>query len=138
MATAVLPAPHNVDTTLNYFAPTGDEAPYNYVYEPPEGVPRSNVGTDPHSVTINDARGKEDSVGLDKTGFQFVKHTSEEKDFLDEELIKTRYYKEVEELLKRETGAKRVFIFDHTIRYVPLVSSSELKNSELMSPDQKP
>ena len=94
----------------------GDEAPYNYVYEPPEGVPKCNTGDDSHPVTINDIRGKEDTVSLDKTGFQFIKHVSEEKDFLDEELIKTRYYKEVEELLKNVTGAKRVLIFDHTIR----------------------
>ena len=118
MTTAVLSTPHDIQTTLNYYSPIGDEAPYNYVYEPPEGIPRSNVGTDPHPAVINDVRGKEDTVGLDKTGFQFVKHVSEEKDFLDEELIKTRYYKEVEELLKKEAGAKRVFIFDHTIRYV--------------------
>lgn len=113
---AVLSTPHNVQTTLNYYAEIGDEAPYNYVYEPPAGVPRSNVGTDTKPVEVHDVRGQEDSVSLDKTGFQFVKHTSQEKDFLDEEKIKAEYYKEVEELLKRETGAKRVFIFDHTIR----------------------
>lgn len=87
-----------------------------YAGVPPEGKPRTNIQYDPHAVLIHDVRGKEDTVSLDKTGFQFVKHESVEKDFLDEELIKTRYYKEVEDLLKREAGAKRVFIFDHTIR----------------------
>jgi len=116
MATEVLRTPHNVQTTMNYFAPEDTEQPYIYVYEPPEGKPKTNIGAEPHDAVVHDVRGKEDTVGLDKTGFQFVKHVSEENDFLDEELIKTRYYKEVEELLKKQTGAKRVFVFDHTIR----------------------
>lgn len=116
MATAAVLTPHDVQTVLNYFATDGNEAPYNYVEAPPEGVPRSNIKEDAHPTVIHDARGHEDTVGLDKTGFQFVHHVSEEKKFLDEEAIKSRYYKEVEDLLKKETGAKRVFIFDHTIR----------------------
>jgi hypothetical protein len=116
MATAAVLSPRDVTTTLNYFASSNNEVPYNYVSEPPAGVPRSNVVAEPHPAVIQNARGKEDLIGLDKTGFQFVKHVSQEKEFLDEELIKTRYYQEVEELLKKQTGAKRVFIFDHTIR----------------------
>ena len=69
-------------------------------------------------MVVHDIRGREDSVSLDTTGFQFVKHASTEKDFLDEAKITTEYYKEVEELLKQEVGVKRVVIFDHTIRLV--------------------
>ncbi|EJC97624.1 uncharacterized protein FOMMEDRAFT_130279 [Fomitiporia mediterranea MF3/22] len=119
MATAAVQKPHDVPTTLNYFAPTDDDAPYFYspsVEEIPDGKKRSNIGSESHPAVIHDVRGKEETVGLDKTGFQFVKHKSSEKEFLDEERIKNVYYKEVEELLKKEAGAKRVFIFDHTIR----------------------
>ena len=49
---------------------------------------------------------------------------SAEKDFTDEERIQSVYYKEVEELLKKEVGAKRVFIFDHTIRSVQAARTS--------------
>lgn len=115
-AAAVLPHPRDVPTTLNYYKPIGEEPPFAYAREPPPGVPQRNIGQDPHPATIHDIRGKEDTVSLDTTGFAFVKHVSEEKEFLDEERIKTVYYKEVEELLKKEAGAKRVFIFDHTIR----------------------
>jgi len=116
MASAV--PTHDVHTTLNYLSNDGveSEAPYNYVESPPEGQPKSNITADVRPVVIHDVRGRENTVGLDKTGFQFVPHVSGEKEFLDEEAIKTRYYKEVEELLKKETGANRVFIFDHTIR----------------------
>ncbi|KAL5522619.1 hypothetical protein ACEPAG_8636 [Sanghuangporus baumii] len=117
MATAAVQIPHDVSTTLNYITPT-PEPPYFYSpsIDPPEGKPRSNIGSEPHPAVIHDVRGKEDTVGLDKTGFQFVKHQSSETEFLDEERIKNVYYKEVEELLKKVTGGKRVFIFDHTIR----------------------
>lgn len=120
MATAAVLTPHDVPTTLNYYAPTDNsaESPYSYVQTPPEGKPRSNVGKDPRPVVVHDARGREHELTLDTSGFQFVKAPSKETAFDDEERIKTEYYKEVEELLKSVAGAKRVFIFDHTIRCV--------------------
>lgn len=116
MATAAVLPPRDVPTTLNYYAPEGEEAPFQYVYEPPAGTLKTNIGADPHPVVVHDARGREANFNLDQNGFQYVKHSSQEKDFTDEEKIKEVYYKEVEELLKKEAGAKRVFIFDHTIR----------------------
>ncbi|EJD39107.1 hypothetical protein AURDEDRAFT_47783, partial [Auricularia subglabra TFB-10046 SS5] len=53
---------------------------------------------------------------LESAGFEVIGHVSEEKDFTDEVAIKTGYYKETEELLKRITGASSIVIFDHTIR----------------------
>jgi len=117
MATAAVLSPGDVQTTLNYYLPdpTG-EAPYIYVSAPPPGKPKTNARQETHEAIIHDVRGKEDTLSLDTNGFEFVKHSSAETEFLDEELIKTRYYAEVEELLKKQAGAKRVFIFDHTIR----------------------
>ncbi|KAH7882170.1 hypothetical protein F5I97DRAFT_429775 [Phlebopus sp. FC_14] len=109
-------APRDVSTTLNYHSALNDETPYNYVNEPPPGVPKTNVGQDTHPVIIHDARGKEVELGLDKSGFQFINYPSVEKDFLDEEKIKLVYYAEVEEILKKYAAAKKVLIFDHTIR----------------------
>jgi hypothetical protein len=118
MATAAVLVPHDVQTSLNYLdiAALGQTRPYYYVNEPPTGVAKTNLKEEPHSATVHDVRGKEDAVGLDITGFQFIRSPSTEKDFTDDDKIKDGYYKEVEELLKKETGAKRVFIFDHTIR----------------------
>ncbi|KAH7921757.1 hypothetical protein BV22DRAFT_1038241 [Leucogyrophana mollusca] len=115
MTVAIL-APHDVQTFLNYYKPANDEPAYNYVEEPPAGVLKSNVAEDRQPTVIHDIRGKEDTVGLDKTGFQFIKHVSEEKEFVDDKAIEARYYKEVEEILKTHAGAKKVVIFDHTIR----------------------
>ena len=38
------------------------------------------------------------------------------RDFHDEAELKSAYYREVEELVKRETGASKVVVFDHTVR----------------------
>ncbi|KAI0755230.1 hypothetical protein C8Q80DRAFT_1143791 [Daedaleopsis nitida] len=119
MATAAVLAPHDVPTTLNYYLPIGSEEPYQYVLDPPEGKPANNIGVEPHDVTVNDARGREREFTLDKNGFQFVQWPSVEKDFDDDARVQKEYYAEVEEILKTVAGAKRVFIFDHTIRRKP-------------------
>lgn len=79
-----------------------------------------------YEMTINDARGTdmEKNASLDQTGFQFVKHVSKEKKFLDHAQIEKTYYPEIAELLlKSLPGAKKVFIWDHTIRYSDWVFS---------------
>ncbi|EKM50121.1 uncharacterized protein PHACADRAFT_130728 [Phanerochaete carnosa HHB-10118-sp] len=119
MSVAVL-APHDVPTSLNYYIPDPetDESPRIYMQDPPPGKKKNNTGHEPYDVVIRDARDKEKEydLSLDTSGFQFVKHVSQDRDFEDEERIQTAYYREVEELLKKETGAKRVLVFDHTIR----------------------
>ncbi|KAH9841816.1 uncharacterized protein C8Q71DRAFT_738925 [Rhodofomes roseus] len=121
MATAATLTPHDVQTTLNYYAPLdgSTEAPYQYVYDPPEGVAKNNLDVDPHPAVIYDARGRDSEFSIDTSGFQFVKYPSVEKEFDDDARIQDVYYKEVEELLRKEVGAKRIFIFDHTIRKKP-------------------
>lgn len=116
MATSVL-APRDVPTTMNYYKPIGDGPPRSYV-APAEGQLQSNVGQDPFPTIVHDVRGRESEYVLDKQGFQFVHWPSAEKDFTDDEVIQNKYYAEVEALLKEVTGAKRVHIFDHTIRWV--------------------
>ncbi|KAH9910971.1 uncharacterized protein BXZ73DRAFT_57416 [Epithele typhae] len=111
-ATATVISTRDVPTTLNYYAPIGTEEPYQYALDPPAGKLPNNIGADTHPVTVRDARGREDEFGLlDKSGFQLVKWPSVESEFDDEERIKAQYYPEVEELLKKVTGAKRVFLF---------------------------
>jgi len=131
MATAAVLTPKDVSTTLNYFASLDNNPPFIYTYEPPAGQIKDNIGNDPKPVVVHDARGKEAEYGLslDTSGFQFVKHVSAEKEFVDQKKIESEYYKEVEELLKKQTGAKRVVIFDHTIRRKP---ETKAANEELV------
>ncbi|KAI1783000.1 hypothetical protein LXA43DRAFT_373361 [Ganoderma leucocontextum] len=138
MATAAVLTPRDVPTTLNYFKALNDEPPRRYV-EPPEGKPSSNVGSDPQPAVVHDVRGREAEFSLDKNGFQFVRWPSVEKDFTHDDGIKERYYPEVEQILKEVTGAKRVYIFDHTVRRNPNSDLSDRKNpgpAEVVHVDQ--
>lgn len=106
-------------STLTFFDPPADgAAPFNYVEQPPEGSPQRNFGQDDHEVTINDIRGREQEFDMNVNGFGTISGIeSKEKEFTDDEQIKENYYPEVEQLLLDHVpGAKRVFIFDHTVR----------------------
>jgi hypothetical protein len=89
---------HDVQTTLNYYKPNEDGSPPHPTYvDRPETYDRP---VEPHNVTVHDVTGREKEYTLDGNGFQFHRHTSVEKDFLDDEQIKAQYYPETEQLLK--------------------------------------
>jgi hypothetical protein len=113
-ANLVATLPH-VLADMNYLGPMS-ERPRNYTFEPPAGIPLSNVVNETHQVAIRDARPIADKVSLDANGFALVSHQSGVRDFFDDDEVKRVYYPEVERLVKQETGAYRVHIFDHTTR----------------------
>ena len=103
------------------------QAPVNYLadlsvtpvtYNPPAGtgLPRRVGNYRDFAVTIHDGRPIAPSLSLDRQAFKLVRHDTEVRDFLDAGEVKAAYYREVEELVKRETGAAKVVIFDHTTR----------------------
>ncbi|KAH9895347.1 hypothetical protein F4778DRAFT_794211 [Xylariomycetidae sp. FL2044] len=117
------PAPHHVDTTLNFHKDNEDGSPPAPTYTTqPETY---NRPTETHNVRITDVSGREAEFTLDGNGFQFHRRPAQEKDFLDDDHIKAVYYPETEQLLKDVTGASRIFIFDHTIRRQPLDSRAQ-------------
>ncbi|KAI0693858.1 hypothetical protein C8T65DRAFT_711126 [Cerioporus squamosus] len=75
-------APRDVSTTLKYFKLVGERPPT------------------PYRAVVNDAE-----FAFDIQGCQFVWFPSIEKDFVDDEVIKTKYYAEVGCLLRQRTGA---------------------------------
>ncbi|KAK1622706.1 hypothetical protein BDP81DRAFT_385611 [Colletotrichum phormii] len=106
-----------VQAILNYHKDNEDGSPTHPIYvDRPETYDRPFQA---HSVTISDLTGNEERFSLDRNGFQIYRSQSTEKQFQDDDQIKSSYYAEVEELLKNVTGASRVFIFDHTIRRQP-------------------
>jgi hypothetical protein len=68
---------------------------------------------------IRDARPLAGEFSLDEQGFVLRPHPTAVREFYDEEELRAVYYAEVEALLRAETGADKVVIFDHTIRSVP-------------------
>ena len=111
---AIASLPH-IKATLNYVAATGEKL-VSYAYEPPAGVPMSNVQVEGHATTIHDLRPAASKFALDEVGFKLLAHRSAVRDFWDEDEIKRVYYPESVDLLKRVTGATEVRVFDHTLR----------------------
>ncbi|GAB7337882.1 hypothetical protein MBLNU457_4274t1 [Dothideomycetes sp. NU457] len=105
--------------SLTFYAPPADgSAPWNYVEAPPEGSPQRNYTEHPHPVLVSDIRGREHEFKVNYHGFGVVSGIdSKEKEFISDDSIKANYYPEVEEtILKHISGAKRVLLFDHTVR----------------------
>lgn len=109
----------SVRASLNYLVRT-DQKPYAYTFTPPPGVAaRSGTLNTVDGVHIHDARPVAEALSLDEQGFAFRRHATAVEDFYDEEHLRAVYYPEIERLLKAETGAEKIVIFDHTIRSVP-------------------
>ena len=92
------------------------EKPYVYTYDPPDGVARTNMIPESHSVPIFDMRQVADGLSLDVQGFALVHAPTIVSDFYDAAQLEAIYYREAEDLVKQATGAERVVVFDHTIR----------------------
>jgi hypothetical protein len=106
-----------VESTLNYLAPM-TERPYYYLCEPPAGKSWRNTTGDRRTVAIHDARELAKPPSLDEEGFVLARHATAVEDLYDPEAVRTRYYREVESLVERVTGARRVKAFDHNVRSV--------------------
>jgi hypothetical protein len=106
----------SVEAELNYLRYTGAR-PVNYTFEPPPGVPWRTGEVDVRRVPVSDARRSALAPTLDRNGFQLFQHASAVQDFTDESAIRSIYYSEAEELIRRATGAVKVVIFDHTRRF---------------------
>jgi hypothetical protein len=105
----------SVTADLNYLAPPPGR-PRTYAFDPPAGEPKTNTAPEPHALPIYNIRPIADAVSLDRQGFALVRQKSAVKNFSDDDEIRSVYYPEAERLIKAETGADRVFIFDHTVR----------------------
>ncbi len=105
----------SVRSTFNYTR-DGGRPPEVYFYEPPPGTEVRSPGDDPHEMTVQDGWGRAAAFSLDREGFAFREFRSPFQHWEDDAAIHERLYGEVAEFVRREVGAKRVVIFDHTIR----------------------
>ena len=108
-------APAIVEATLNYIANTGEKI-FTQTGGPGSTDVRSGGTQDPHRVAIRNGRPEAENFALDRQGFRFVRHDTKVESFFDENEIRGVYYPEMEALVKAETGASRVVVFDHTLR----------------------
>ncbi len=104
-----------VEATVNYIAPM-PERPAFYLYEPPAGIPWRNTKGDKRRMPIADARALAPAPTLDREGFALAPLVTTVADLWDADAVRARYYREVEALVARVTGAPRVVAFDHNVR----------------------
>lgn len=104
-----------VRATMNYTVDNGVPPDY-YFYEPGPSVKLNPPGTDVREVDIHNAWPIADRLSLDVEGFELHPFTAPFTDFDDEAAVKSRFYEQVIAFVKASTGARRVLVFDHTIR----------------------
>lgn len=108
-----------VRASFNYTKDLADQLTELYFYEK-EGVNPHEPGDDPHTVTVHNGWDRASSFSVDKEGFALLPFkTSFDKQHFsneDDSVVKSDFYPEVVALLEKELGAKRVLVFDHTIR----------------------
>lgn len=108
--------PPAIEAWINYLIDTGDKpASYGGV-SCAEAEQKRKGKYQEYKMPVYDGRARIDSLSLEREGFIFVKHETKVKDFYDEMEVRSVYYPETEHLVKESSGAKRVLIFDHTLR----------------------
>jgi len=105
----------DIEAHLTYAVDTG-EMPVNQVMDPGKGSRRVSGTYEDREVRLRNGRSMRDEFALETHGFVFVDHPTHVPDFYDEAAVVKIYYPEMERLILETTGARRVHIFDHTIR----------------------
>ena len=104
-----------VEADMNYIVDDGIP-PVRYVDWPEEEHKAPRPAYETRRMRVENGR----TCGVDFTlptrGFRFLAQTPAIEDFYDEEEILRVYYPETEALIKQQSGAKRVYVFDHTLR----------------------
>ncbi len=118
-------APDTIEATLNYIVDDGSKV-FTITAGPGGQDVRSGGTPDPRRMTLHNGRPHARDFALDRNGFRFVDHDTKVADFFDEDEIRRVYYPEMEALIKAESGAKRVVVFDHTLR----TADDELRESK--------
>ena len=109
-------APATIEASLRYLADTGEKL-ITQVADP--GGRDKRLGADnseTRSVTIRNGRPFIDRFVFEREGFRFVPHRSQAKDFFNDDEVRRVYYAECEALIKQVSRARRVVVFDHTLR----------------------
>ena len=107
--------PTSVRATMQYTVDNG-VAPDYYFYEPAAPVKLNPPGTDPQEVEVQNAWPRVAGLSADREGFELHDFAAQFVQFDDDAAVHTSFYPQVVDFVKRHTGARRVEVFDHTIR----------------------
>lgn len=115
MSLEVLERPRNttIQGSMLFLEPPEDGKPVvEFSYGSGEG--QVTAIYTPRTVTIRDARTI--AADLDVEGFELVRHRSRVRDFRDDAEAGALGREEAAALVRNATGARRVLVFDHTVR----------------------
>jgi hypothetical protein len=112
---AEIEAPSTIQAAVNYMVEDGEQL-FTYTGGPGSTDIRTGGTADVRVVTMHNGRLAPNGFALERNGFRFRPHDTQMRDFFDEDEIARVYYPEMEKLIKEETGASRVVVFDHTLR----------------------
>src|ERR671923_1257363 len=83
----------------------------------PKNIHGRRTGTvELKTMAVVNGRVLAERLSLDDQGVVFVEHQTKVTDFFDEEQVRNLYYREVKQLIRDQSGASRVGIFDHALR----------------------
>jgi hypothetical protein len=122
--------PQAIEAMLNYIVDDGTKI-FTETGAPGANDRRSGGKPDPHRVTVHNGRHLD--FILERDGFHFMRHDTKVTDFFDEAEVQRIYYREMEALVKAESGAARVVVFDHTLRTADDAAREARKIREVVS-----
>jgi hypothetical protein len=122
--------PQAIEATLNYIVDDGTKI-FTETGAPGANDRRSGGKPDPRRVTLRNGRHRD--FVLERDGFHFIRHDTKVTDFFDEAEVRRIYYPEMEALVKAESGAARVVVFDHTLRTADDADREARKIREVVS-----
>ena len=104
-----------VTADLNYIKPDATLRP-EVVYSGGDAPQKYNEAYAFMPATIHDGRARSQDFKIHKQGFQLVNTPTSATEFDDIKTVEGTYYDEVKAIVRNITGAKDVFVFDHTVR----------------------
>ena len=104
-----------VRTKMNYTVDNGVPPDY-YFYEPEPGTIKNPPGGDPQEVDVRDGWPQLNEFSVDREGFELKPFPVLFDQFDDDAAVRSTFYEQVVAFVKKNTGANRVLVFDHTIR----------------------
>jgi len=103
-----------------YYLQDSKEDLYSHVYKSEPGEKKredfTNLVRLETEIEVEDIRPKAKEFSLERNGLALTHLSPPDIAWEDKLQVEEKYYPVVEELLKRETGATRVKVFDHTLR----------------------
>lgn len=105
----------DVQATFNYTKDVQQPTEL-YFYESDAEKNIHEPGDDPHEMTVHDGWHRADQFSVDKEGFSLHSFKTAYEIWDDDTAVAKEFYPEIVDFLKKTQNAKRVLVFDHTIR----------------------